>query len=128
LPPDSRILGALAGLALSAALAGETPAKPRKCAVTEAQLLGAWQSVSGGFFQEMEFALDAGKGVFNSWLHQRPEILGGRWRVEACTLFIEASNSDGLRFELQLVRRRGDRLYLREPDGQGDWVYKRVKP
>ena len=109
-------------------LATAAPAKPAKCPVSEEALLGAWSHVSGGFFEEMAFEREADTRRFDSWLHHRPEISDGRWRVEECTLHIEHSTAQGPRFEFRLQRIRGDRLYLREPAGKGDAVYKRVKP
>ena len=97
-----------------------------KCGVSEAMLVGAWSSVSGTFFQEMAFEKDGTKGVFNSWLHQRPEISGGSWRVEDCVLHIAHPHDSQMKFQYKLVRIRGNRLYLREAADGAQAVYKRI--
>lgn len=40
------------------------------CPVSEEALMGPWEQVSGGIFEEMSFDVTGSKRVFNSWLHQ----------------------------------------------------------
>ncbi|MFM9835064.1 MAG: hypothetical protein ACKVOA_03065 [Methylophilaceae bacterium] len=57
------------------------------CNLTEKQLIGDWHIKSGpGAFEEMSFELDENIKVFNSWLHQRPEISDGTWSLKNCVL------------------------------------------
>jgi len=108
------------------AASGLAAAQKSKCAVTEKMLLGAWSNVSGGFFQEMAFEKDGTRGVFNSWLHQRPEISGGSWSVEDCVVHIAHRDPSQMKLEYKLVRIKGDRLYLRDAGRGAQAVYKRV--
>ena len=98
------------------------------CPLSEKELLGAWENVSGGFFQEMAFERSGSKREFNSWLHQRPEISGGTWTFENCTVHIRHPDEERMRFWFRVVRARGDRIYLREDGRRKVAVYKRIKP
>ena len=99
------------------------------CPLTEAKLRGAWERVSdAGFFEEMAFDYADGERTFDSWLHHRPEIAGGAWRLENCVLFIRHPTEDKLNFAFTVVRVQGDRIYLREEGDKSDAVYKRIKP
>ena len=102
------------------------PAQKPKCAVTEARVEGAWQSVKGGSFEEFALEREDGKRVFNSWLHHRPEYSGGEWALVDCrlTIRIESANAS---FEYASVRVSGNRLYLREQGEKAEAVYKRIK-
>ncbi len=97
------------------------------CPVSEKMLVGSWESESAGFFEEMAFEYAGSKREFNSWLHQRPEIMGGSWKIEKCTLYIRHPTEEKMNFAFPYVRMRGDRLYLREDGDQSDAVYKRIK-
>ena len=117
--------GALLAAVLAACTAAIAAPKA-KCNLTEAQLAGAWVSVSGpSFFEEVAFEYEGGKRVFNSWLHHRPEIFGADWKLDDCRLQIRHEN--GMTFDFASVRVRGDRLYLREEGKKADAVYKRIK-
>jgi hypothetical protein len=96
-----------------------------KCNVTEKNLAGAWAQVSNGFFEEMEFTTEGGARVFNSWLHERPEIGGGTWSLENCVLKIAKPGDPALSFEYQAAIVRG-RLSLMEKGEPASW-YKRIK-
>ena len=97
------------------------------CPLSEKQLIGAWENVSAGFFQEMAFEHSGSNREFNSWLHQRPEIAGGTWTFENCNIDIRHPSDAQMRFSFRVVRARGDRIYLREADGKVA-VYRRIKP
>ena len=89
-------------------------------------IAGPWASVKGGFFEEFELALEDGNRVFNSWLHQRPEYLGGEWRLDNCRLQITYLPAN-VSFHFASVRVANNRLYLREAAGKPEAVYKRIK-
>jgi len=115
----------LATLLLAASPAAA--AKDARCAVTEEMIAGPWTSVKGAFFQDMELAREGGKRVFNSWLHERPEYLGGEWQLENCRLRITYAPAN-VSFDFASVRVSKNRLYLREEGGKAEAVYKRIKP
>lgn len=97
------------------------------CPITEQSLLGAWEHVSGGFFEEMSFEYSGSKREFNSWLHQRPEISQGTWQIENCMLYIRHPTEEAMSFSFAIVRYQGDQLYLREAGEEIEAVYKRIK-
>jgi len=97
------------------------------CPVSEQTLVGAWERVSGGFFEEMGFERSGSRRIFNSWLHQRPEISGGTWKIEDCTIFIEHPTEEKMKYAFQIVRAQGDSIHLRESGDKSDSVYKRIK-
>lgn len=106
----------------------ELSRKGSVCPVTERSLIAGWKLISGeGFFEEMAFEHEEGKRVFNSWLHQRPEIINGSWRFEDCTIFINHSTSRELSFIFKITGFRKDRIHLHDVTENLDSTYKRVK-
>lgn len=93
------------------------------CTASPAWLVGAWRLASeGGPFEEMAFSADAG---FRSWLHQRPERFGARWRLEGCALRIQDADG-GPASRYTVLKLEAKRLTLRE-EGEADTaVYRRI--
>jgi hypothetical protein len=122
-PSVRRALGlALAGLVLFVPIAAAA-----ECSVTPESLRGAWEHTSGaGFFQQMEFTSDEGRAVFNSWLHERPEVIGATWSLEKCTLRISSLTDRSLSFVYAASMKGSQRLELRE-SGRPVAKYRRVK-
>ena len=111
--------------ALAFALSGCALLAP--CKFADHELLGAWRHVSGpSFFEEIAFERDeTGAPLFSSWLHERPEVSGTRWTVEACTLTIEAP-ADAEPWTFTEVRQRGSQLLLRENPESEPWIFERI--
>jgi uncharacterized protein len=62
---------------------------PNVCPITPRELLGHWRRTSdSGFHEEMAFESEAGSRRFDSWLHARPEFLGGSWSLDNCAIHI----------------------------------------
>lgn len=98
------------------------------CSVTEARLAGAWErSGRAGTFEQMEFAREDGAQVFNSWLHERPEFLDGRWSLAGCRLHIATTASSAPAFAYTLRMKGRHQLELRAR-GEGVARYRRMKP
>ena len=97
------------------------------CPMSEKKLVGPWEQVSGGIFEEMTFEFTGSKRVFNSWLHQRPDITGGMWKIDGCTLIIQHATEEKMKYAYLIVRVQGDKIYLRDPKNKTDSVYKRTK-
>jgi hypothetical protein len=77
---------AIAGICAvgSAAASGS----PRGCQLSQRDFIGHWQErVAAGEpsddIQELQFALENGRRIFRSWLHQRPEMFG-TWAISNC--------------------------------------------
>lgn len=104
------------------------PGSASTCPLAEKMLIGAWKHVSGGFFEEMSFEHSGSERIFNSWLHQRPEISGGTWKIEDCTIFIQHATEEKMKFAFRIIRAQGDTIYLRDIEDKTDAVYKRIKP
>jgi hypothetical protein len=112
-------------LAAALALASVGCASALPCGFAEHDLLGAWRHVSGpSFFEEIAIDRDETGQWFSSWLHERPEVAGEPWRVEACTLTIEAGGDTPWTFTE--VRQRGNTLLLRETEGSEPWIFEHI--
>lgn len=106
-------------LLVFAVTAGAAP-----CVARERDLIGAWQSRNGPF-EQMEFAKDDGKPVFNSWLHDRPEVSGGRWTFANCLLRI-TSASESANWDLEIISLSAVRMTLRERGERTMSIYRRI--
>ena len=124
-----RVWSIRAGVLAVAAVLLATPllAQAKSCGVTEARLAGAWQRSGGlGPFEQMEFATEGGRRVFNSWLHERPDISAGSWSLQACVLKISHPTEAALSFTFSARLTRNGRLQLRE-DAEPGASYRRIK-
>lgn len=97
------------------------------CTITDKDLVGGWERSGGaGFFEQMEFTVEDGAKVFNSWLHDRPEISDGVWSLEGCALDISDPHSAMPPFAYVVHLQRKNVLELRERDGSVA-KYRRIK-
>ncbi|UHQ22385.1 hypothetical protein LVB77_17205 [Lysobacter sp. 5GHs7-4] len=114
------ILGALL-LAPAAACAG--PA----CAVDTAQLVAAWESDGEGDFEQFELSRRDGRNGFDSWLHERPEMLGGTWRFDpkTCRLRIDHA-ATGQHWQYAVDMTDAKTLLLRAPDERRSARYRKI--
>lgn len=95
------------------------------CAVTERDLLGSWGAADhSGFFEQMAFERSGVQHEFNSWLHDRPEISGGQWQLEACKLTILDSAGPPQVFA---VTRKDKRLILTSVDLRSTSTFRKVE-
>lgn len=60
-------------------------------AITEQDLLGDWETVSGGDAEYITFAKEEGKNTFSSFLRARPLYMG-EWKLEQGKLIIISEN------------------------------------
>ena len=106
-------------------LPSATAAQP--CPISEGALLGAWKAhTNAGFFDQMSFDTDGKKKVFNSWLHQRPEISGGSWVLRHCVLSVAHPTESAIAFEFAVLKASKNRLHLREVGEAETQVYQRI--
>ena len=113
-------------LAVLSAVGAFAPALAAPCTVTDKRLIGEWLQTNGaGFFEQMKFALEKERNVFDSWLHERPEIADGTWSLEKCVLRISGPDP-ALTFVYSVNMPSNARLELREK-GRGVAKYRRVK-
>lgn len=100
----------------------------KHCPLAEADLIGAWERRSGpGFFEEMAFGLDGSRRMFDSWLHQRPEISGGSWRFERCTIHMRHPTEEALSVVFRVTGYRNGRLRVTEEGEADESVYRKMK-
>ena len=112
---------------VAALLAAPLLAQAKSCGVTEASLAGAWQRSGGlGPFEQMEFATEGGRRVFNSWLHERPDISNGSWSLQSCVLRISHPTGAALSFTFSARLTHTGRLQLKE-DAEPGASYRRIK-
>jgi len=87
-------------------------------------LVGSWLCDSGACWdEEIEFAIEDGKHVYNSWLHDRPAASDGAWSVAGNTVRIQCC--DGLDYEYIVVRVTDTELVLRDADSGEETLLKR---
>ena len=99
----------------------------QQCPVTEGTLQGAWKSRSeAAFFDQMSFERQGATKTFNSWLHQRPEISGGTWKLANCVISIAHPTDKNLSFEFAVLKASKDRLQLREVGETETLVFQRI--
>lgn len=104
-------LGAL--LAVSAAGADE--------AAPANGLLGYWLCENGDCPDEaIELADNDGVQTYNSWLHDRPSAVDGRWALNGARLTI--SCCEDIEYVYDVVQVDEERLVLQDADGPGDQI------
>ena len=78
------------------------------CRVKNDELVGAWTRVgSAGDFEEFALTREKGQQVFDSWLHERPEVSGGRWLLNDCVLHIESPSDASMSQDYGVSLARG---------------------
>ncbi len=103
-------------------------ASAQQCPVAAPSLLGAWERKSNsGFFEQISFEMDGDQKIFNSWLHQRPEISGGTWKLEKCTIFIAHPTLENFSVDLVVLKASKNRITVREVGENDVSVYQRIK-
>ncbi len=85
------------------------------CAVKDSDVIGVWASTGGGndFFESFELNSNH---RFNSWLHDRPEVMNATWQLKDCLLKIYSSTAmtkDTLDF-IYRVKHKKEKLVLIE--------------
>ncbi|KRA14584.1 hypothetical protein [Lysobacter sp. Root604] len=113
----------LAALLLAPAVAWAAPA----CKVQPAQLIAAWESDDDGHFEQFELNQRDGQRGFDSWLHERPDLLDGRWSFDpkTCRLRIDHAAS-GQRWDYAVRMSGPDILLLREADETSSARYRKI--
>ncbi len=119
-----RILQCVAVAASLLSAAGPAGAAP-SCDVSPRNLIGSWKS-KGGPFEQMELEIEDGRAVFRSWLHDRPDVIGGSWQLDGCALRISAGQSYPVQWNLEVGTVTKTRLTLRERGDQKFVAYRRI--
>ena len=103
-------------------------ASAEQCPVTDKSLVGDWERQSkSGFFEEMSFEIEGKQKIFNSWLHQRPEISGGTWKLKNCTIFIIHPTEKNLSVEFAVLKASKNRIHVRDVSEKDISVYQLIK-
>lgn len=106
------VVGSPIGLATANAAAADAP-----CTLAPNDLRGAWTSQGDGFFEQMAFGADGDRRSFDSWLHDRPEIVDATWSLDRCVLRIVPKDDAMPPFVYRARIGRGHRLELRDESG-----------
>ncbi len=86
------------------------------CNINENNLKGAWLAANNHApFEQVEFGVEGTQKVFNSWLHDRPEIANGTWSLKHCILRISHPTEPMLTYNFTARLNRG-KLELKEKD------------
>jgi hypothetical protein len=89
----------------------------------ERLLLGGWIHAKGETeFEQMEFAIEDGKYVFRSWLHERPEIVG-EWSRDGDAVTVRGP--DGSTWKLAITKLDKSSLEVRFDGNKGRAVFRR---
>jgi hypothetical protein len=100
------------------------PSAYAACDVSEKALIGAWQSKhEQGFFEVFELHANH---RFDSWLHDRPELMGAKWQFVNCQLTINAGSNNIFEYTVKLNRLQLILKDIEQPQGV-DGVYERIK-
>lgn len=86
-------------------------------------LVGSWICESGCWDEEVQFAIEDGERVYNSWLHERPSASGGSWSVEGNILSIQCCA--GLESEYEVLSVTGTDLIMRDTYSGEETLMKR---
>lgn len=108
-------------------IAASTPALAAVvCPVAERDLTGYWSRSSQiGGFEEFLLEVDAGTRTFNSWLHQRPDLLQATWKIENCRLVITSRLGEHPQVRLKIMSLRKGKLRLYDELNREESVYLR---
>lgn len=91
------------------------------------RLLGYWLCESGDCPDEaLEFANNDGVQTYNSWLHDRPSAVDGRWSLEGSTLAINCC--EDLDYQYTVVEASDEQLVLRDIESPGEKTVLRRPP
>jgi uncharacterized protein YecT (DUF1311 family) len=103
-------------------------ARAGACPLNETNLLGSWQRQAGtGFFEEMAFEAEGPTRRFDSWLHQRPEVSGGSWSLNDCSILVEHPSTPALNMTFKVVGFTNGRLVLAWERHPGVATYGRIQ-
>lgn len=97
------------------------------CGVQAARLIAACESSDGGRFERFELNEQDGRRGFDSWLHQRPDPLGGSLSFDpkTCRLRIAHTPTEQ-RWEYPARMSGPNSLQLREPDERSSARYRKI--
>ncbi|MDO5609393.1 MAG: hypothetical protein Q4G62_01195 [Pseudomonadota bacterium] len=96
------------------------------CPVAEKDLLGYWsKSSQAGNFEEFLLEVDAGTRTFNSWLHQRPDLMQATWKIEHCRLVITSRSGEHPEIRLKIVGLGEGKLRLYDELAREGSIYRR---
>ncbi|MDX1915450.1 MAG: hypothetical protein SFU55_07685 [Methylophilus sp.] len=88
------------------------------CAVKDNDVIGVWVSTGGqnDFFESFELSPNH---HFNSWLHDRPEIMNATWQLKDCILRIYSSTAmtkDTLEFIYRVKLKKAKLVLIEDID------------
>lgn len=97
----------------------------RNCLVSEHAIIGYWENINNGFFEEMSFSINNEEHDFNSWRHNHPEMIG-KWKIENCTLIIWSPDNKELNFELKLQKLSRNILHVYDNENNKNATYQKL--
>lgn len=110
------------GLGLVVLVAMPGPATAADTGI-ETLLVGSWICESGCWDEEVQFAMEDGERIYNSWLHDRPSASGGSWSLEGNILRIQCCA--GMESEYEVLDVTGTDLIMRDTHSGDETLMKR---
>lgn len=99
----------------------------KTCKFSETAFLGDWKAVSKTApFEVMSFESDKDGKHFNSWIHERPDFLDGKWSFENCVVRVTHATEKDLSYEFVVASATKNVLVLRERKQASELRYKRI--
>jgi uncharacterized protein len=107
-------------------LESEIKAKGVRCDIDESKLIGDWERLKDGFFEEFSIISADGERLFSSWLHHSPEFIG-TWDFKNCVLHLKNDSHKELDEDYAVLGIHGNVLYLKSASRNESSLYRRVK-
>ncbi len=93
------------------------PATTPSCTISETVIIDGWKAADDSTeYEQIAFSMEDGKREFSTWMHERPEIVGGSWSLTGCTLTLDAPYAAVNKQSYGISMPNADTLWLIPPD------------
>ena len=95
------------------------------CTNQEELLLGSWFCESGSCpDEEISFSTQNGERTYDSWLHSRPSVVNGSWKLDGAVLTID--EEDQISTEWFVLKATNKKLHLQQPNSPEITIFSRI--
>lgn len=107
-------------------LESEIKRKGVRCEISDTDLVGDWERLKDGDFEEFSMHSDSGERQFDAWLHHRPET-SGTWKFENCVLHIADEHGPSQDAEYTVLGLDRGVLYLKSTGRGESSLYRKIR-